>query len=440
MPAGTRILVVDDEPLMRRLVVSILSANGYEVLEAENGLDGLRIAREESPDLLLLDVMMPGIPGTEAVRLLKADPKTRQIPVIMVTAQSRELEKVSGLDAGADDYVTKPFSAAELLARVRAMLRLKDLQDELVLMEQQRAEARMEFAREVQNCLLPDAVPDLPEMEVVVRYEPTEELGGDFYDLISPDDSLLYLILGDAEGHGMSAALWMSVARSYVRASIADKVLSPGKLLARVNRLICRDPGHRAFLPMVCILFDARRGLLRYANAGHEFPLLFQPDIRNRVPLESTGPVLGLDDSQVFEEIRLPFREGDTLVCCTDGLSDGTNRKGVEFGREYLEELTADHLGHRCDELADQILFDWNEHLDGTADDDLTLIVVRRLALGASGKSSRRAGGPVQGGLKKRSRVPAVSAAAFRHRSPVELQRQMSIREKARDWLRSAAM
>src|SRR3954470_15502757 len=117
------ILVIDDEPDLLELVEFNLKKDGYETIVAKNGQSGLEIAQKIVPDLIILDLMMPGLDGLEVCRELRADARTRQIPMIMLTAKSAEADRIVGLELGADDYVTNPFSPRELVARVRALLR-----------------------------------------------------------------------------------------------------------------------------------------------------------------------------------------------------------------------------------------------------------------------------------------------------------------------------
>jgi DNA-binding response OmpR family regulator len=118
-----KILVVEDEADLREVLSYNLTRDGYRVVTAENGADGLRKARKEVPDLVLLDLMLPDLDGVEVCRRLKKDPLTATLPIIMVTAKSEEADVVLGLGVGADDYVPKPFSPRTLLARVKAVLR-----------------------------------------------------------------------------------------------------------------------------------------------------------------------------------------------------------------------------------------------------------------------------------------------------------------------------
>ena len=141
-----RVLLVDDEENIRMLVRFNLEKAGYEVIEAGDGKQALALARNETPDIAILDLMLPGIDGLEVCRLLKQSPETAALPIIMLTAKGDEIDRVIGLELGADDYMAKPFSQRELAARIKAVLRrpalLSEKSDEIVL-----GKLRMNFNR-----------------------------------------------------------------------------------------------------------------------------------------------------------------------------------------------------------------------------------------------------------------------------------------------------
>lgn len=118
-----RILVVDDEPDLLKTAVDLLESEGYEVLSAHDGQEGLEKARREKPDLILLDVLMPKLNGYQVCRALKGGPETQSIPVIMLTSKAQEIDKFWGKETGADDYVTKPYEIEDLLARAAKFLK-----------------------------------------------------------------------------------------------------------------------------------------------------------------------------------------------------------------------------------------------------------------------------------------------------------------------------
>ena len=121
--ANEKILVVDDEEYILELISFNLTNNGYTVLTANNGIDAVKIASEEKPNLILLDLMIPGKDGYDVCKEVRSNIEIKNIPIIMLTAKSEEIDKILGLELGADDYITKPFSVRELLARVKAVLR-----------------------------------------------------------------------------------------------------------------------------------------------------------------------------------------------------------------------------------------------------------------------------------------------------------------------------
>ena len=132
MATEGKVLIVDDMPVNVKILSIKLKAAGYDVLSAYNGEDAIKAARDEEPDIILLDIMMPGMDGYEVTKVLKSDPRTSIIPIVLVTALKGVDDKVTGLDAGADDFLSKPPNQAELLARVRSLVKLKKLQEEAV--------------------------------------------------------------------------------------------------------------------------------------------------------------------------------------------------------------------------------------------------------------------------------------------------------------------
>lgn len=132
---GQNILIVDDEQAIRQMLGFALAGDGYHCIEAGNVVEAQATLSQQRPDLILLDWMLPGISGIDFARRLKRDPKMTQIPIIMLTAKGEETDKIKGLDSGADDYITKPFSTRELLARVRAILRRSQNEEVLEVLE-----------------------------------------------------------------------------------------------------------------------------------------------------------------------------------------------------------------------------------------------------------------------------------------------------------------
>ena len=159
----SKILVVDDEPDALELIAFNLKSAGFDVLTAADGESALRLARTHLPDLLLLDLMLPEVDGLEVCKILRRDPATSSVPIVMVTAKAAELDRVLGLELGADDYVTKPFSPRELVLRVKNLLRRRTATEE-----------------KVERLTVGDLLIDLPRHLVSVQGKPVDLTATEF--------------------------------------------------------------------------------------------------------------------------------------------------------------------------------------------------------------------------------------------------------------------
>ena len=183
-----RVLIVEDEPSLQETLAYNLERDGYEVLTAADGLEALRLARSQHPDLILLDIMLPGMNGIEVCRTLRRE---MNVPILMLTARAEEIDRVVGLEVGADDYVSKPFGMRELLARVRALLRRARMQSEGL-------EPAAETVERHKNLVLGDLVIDIDRREVL--------LGGESV-LLRPKEYELLLFLARNRGIVLSRDL-----------------------------------------------------------------------------------------------------------------------------------------------------------------------------------------------------------------------------------------
>jgi len=204
-PEQKLILVVDDTPLNISVITGALK-DTYRTKVATSGAKALAIAvADEKPDLILLDVMMPEMDGYEVCRRLKADPTTREIPVIFLTAQTDAEDETHGFQVGAVDYVHKPFSPAVMKARVHTHLALRETREKLAR-QLLAIQKELETARLIQQSILPQTVPQIDGLEIAARYVPMASVAGDFYDFIAVDKKHVGILVADVSGHGMPAA------------------------------------------------------------------------------------------------------------------------------------------------------------------------------------------------------------------------------------------
>ena len=254
------------------------SETDYAVRTAVDGADALEQLAERLPDLVLTDVMMPRLDGFELLARLREDPRTQRLPVIVLSARAGEEATVEGLDAGADDYLVKPFSGPELLARVHANLEVTRLRDALAAGERDRAREMEDVALTLQRSLLPRELPDVLGAELCGRYVPASEsleIGGDFYDATALGDGRVVITIGDVAGHGVLAAAVMGQVRQAVRA-YAFEGHPPAALMDRLDLLV--SDSDLAMTTCLCGIFDPATGTLRFSNAGHPPPLIRRAD------------------------------------------------------------------------------------------------------------------------------------------------------------------
>ncbi|MBM3240106.1 response regulator [Candidatus Poribacteria bacterium] len=374
-----KILVVDDEPRNVRLLSMILRAEGYEVLPGYSGEEALAETEKESPDLILLDIMMPGIDGYEVCQKLRGAEPTKAIPIIMITALEGIEEKVKALNLGADEFISKPFNKFEVLARIRTLLRVKRLYDEL--QEKNRIlEDELRMAHEVQEALLPkDIEAQMPQgLELCCEYIPALAVGGDFFDIAKISPSIIGVFIADVMGHGAQPAL-ITVLIKTLLSELFYEAQTPAELLAELNRrynALVRATG--IFASAFYLTVDVNKKEVVFSNAGHPPALLIRREKRelSELPKES-GLALGLASDYNYQNHESKLEKGDTILLYTDGLSDIANRNGETFGLDHLKAIVADNLKLPNITLIQTIINAINKFTgDAPSPDDITVLAI----------------------------------------------------------------
>jgi GAF domain-containing protein len=280
------------------------------------------------------------------------------------------------------------------------------LQREMV--ERERLEREMQLAREIQRAFLPHSLPQLPGWELQVNWRPARQVGGDFYDYFELPDGHFGLVIADVADKGMPAALFMTLVRTLVRATVRD-LASPAAVLRRVNNLIVPDATGGMFVTLAYAVLDLKTGELTIANAGHNPPLWLQRRSCQPEDIQRTGMALGVFENNPFEERTCQIARGDFLILYTDGVTDAFSPQGDDFGEQRLRQAINDACQSMTtpdspvDLTAQQMLDAIDQQVvafvaDAVPSDDLTLLVLKRLP---SVKRIAGRGGGTPGNLRR---------------------------------------
>jgi phosphoserine phosphatase RsbU/P len=371
------VLVVDDAPSNIQVVNSILK-DTYHVRIATNGERALALAKAAPPpDLILLDVMMPGMDGYEVCTHLKNDPGTKDIPVIFLTGQTETADETRGFDVGAVDYIHKPFSPAVVQARVQTHLMLRGIRAQLAeqLLTIQK---ELETARQIQLSILPREIPKIEGLDIAARYIPMTSVAGDFYDFIVVDDRHIGVLVADVSGHGMPAALIASMLKIALAAQ-AQNAASPAEVLLGLNRALCGKFQHH-YVTAAYVYVDMVKRTITYAGAGHP-PLLMWGEASEGVrDVLENGLFLGTFEAAIYAAVERPLAVGDWCLLYTDGIPETVDAAEVQYGDERFRQFLGSEQCSSADLLADRLMDDlgqWSTRgLGEDLDDDITMIAL----------------------------------------------------------------
>jgi sigma-B regulation protein RsbU (phosphoserine phosphatase) len=383
-----RLLVVDDNEMNRDMLSRRLARQGHTVETAENGQQALDLITEEAFDVILLDIMMPGISGIEVLKTLRSTYTASELPIIMATAKSDSEDIVEALKLGANDYVTKPLNFPVVAGRVKTQLSLKKAQDALKTAHD-RMKRDLEAAAQIQQALLPHDVPEMDSFEVAWKYCPCDELAGDFLNIFRIDENRIGMYIVDVCGHGVPAALFaFTVSRILSPSSGSDSIIlsaknaasavSPIALLTKLNKLFPVETNNYRYFTLLYGILDNQSGLLRLASAGHPSPIVVYSE-NQAEEIEVTGNPIGLLENPEFDEIAIQLNPGDRLYLFSDGLFEELNSSREQFGLERLLESGRQNVRQSLDQSVSGIV-ESTAHWHGSEHftDDVSIIGLQR--------------------------------------------------------------
>jgi serine phosphatase RsbU (regulator of sigma subunit) len=368
------ILIVDDNPANVEILQMRLMANSYDVITAIDGEMGLNMAREKLPDLILLDIMMPKMDGFEVCRQLKGDLTIPFMPIILVTAKTESKDVVAGLEAGGDEYLTKPVDHAALVARVKSMLRIKSLHD-TVLEQSTELKKQLKTATKIQTLFWPE-IPDLEAGGHIWAVSiPASYVGGDLYDVIKLPDGSLLAYVADVSDKGVPAALIMAALSSKIRSE--SRVHNDiGQLLSSINSSMYNLISEEGFFAtIVLVRFWPKSGKMQLALGGHLQPLWIVKDGLGDMP-QLNGVSLGITVNANYDKEEITLSPGESILLYSDGLIEAENEEQEFFGNERLINYARDKKDRQIGEGLLSEIRKWRGN--ALINDDLTMLEIWR--------------------------------------------------------------
>lgn len=364
-PALRRVLVVDDSRLDRRILRAPLERWGYEVTEAASAEAALALCRQGEFDFVLSDWVMPGMSGPDFCRAFRALPREGYGYFILLTVRNQTSDAAEGLDAGADDFLSKPLDADELRARLQAGARLLEMQRDVSEKNRLLSDALTELqevhdaldrdiaaARKLQQSLVGNRQAELGNASIALMLHPSGHVGGDLVGWLPLSRERIAFYAIDVSGHGVASAMMAArlagilggtAGQGIGTLALAEngpetRILPPEAVIARLNRLVIEVMEVEQYFTCVWCDADLGTGEVALVQAGHPHPLLLHAD-GGVERLGQGGLPVGLVADAAHEPVRLRLRPGDRLFLMSDGLIDVTGRDGGVLGEEGLIAL-----------------------------------------------------------------------------------------------------
>ncbi|MDV3001419.1 MAG: Regulator of RpoS [Chroococcopsis gigantea SAG 12.99] len=378
-PSMFNILVVDDDPNIQIFLARALSKTGYRIIVASNGEEGLKLAKETHPALIICDWMMPGVNGLEVCRQIKNTPKLATTFFILLTSLVSVEDRVKGLDAGADDFLCKPIEINELRARVRSGLRLHQLSDDLRL-QKQLLELELSEAADYVRSILPEPIQSTP-INIDFRFLPSRQLGGDGFDYYWLDSSHLAIYLLDVAGHGLRAALPSLSVINLLRSRSLSQVdyYQPDQVLGALNQTFQITQRNDKYFTIWYGVYDVKTHELTYASAGHPPAIMISATTNGEIKeerLKTPGFPIGMFLESAYTNQVRQIPPLSHIYLFSDGIYEIEQPNGKIWGLEKFIQLLMSSYRWRLNNLDDFI-----EHIKGlqinrTFDDDLSIMKI----------------------------------------------------------------
>ena len=394
-----KILIAEDEAVSRKILQRTLQKWGYEVVAAKNGKEALEAFEKDTFQMIITDWMMPEMNGLELVEKIRRSPENDFVYIIMLTAKAQKGDLVVGMEAGADDFVAKPFDRGELQVRLRAGERIIRLEKKLSVRNaeleriNQRMRVDLEAAAEIQKSLLPSEIPTIEGVDVAWEYRPCDELAGDILNVFKLDERHLGFYVLDVSGHGVPAALLAVTVSRMLSPTTTDQasllktrdkttgkfsLTPPAEVANQLNRRFQMTPENGQFFTMLYGIIDVKTRRLHYATAGHP-PIIRISRHSDQAEMKVASLPIGFLEDVSYEEQFVQLHPGDRLYLYSDGIPEAENRAQDLYGTERMVASLKGNAELSLRESMQMLLVDVHLWAQIALKDDATLMGIEIL-------------------------------------------------------------
>lgn len=364
------LFIVDDDVTSLMMIEKLLQREGYITFVATAGEVVLDEVIKKKPDLVLLDVNLPGISGQEVCKRLKDNALTQEIPVLFLSAETDIQCKIDCFDVGGQDYITKPFEPLEVLVRVRTHLRLRQAQKMYLNI----LSSKINEISKAQQVFLPTDPAQLPDSKCAVHFKPLGDAGGDLYDIIKVSEDLFDYITADICGHTIGLALATAALKTLLVQNCTT-VNSPADVLAIINKVIPSVLSEGQYISISWVRVNRRTKKAYVYNAGQP-PVIYIPSQGPVQKIEKSGDLIGIFPDVKFEHADIDVKKGDRFILYSDGFVELTANKssGRNAGIAKLMELCENYRSDSIQGLVQNMVA--AVYLEHVPDDDMVAIVI----------------------------------------------------------------
>lgn len=384
MSQNDLILIVDDIPENLKLLGKILTGKNYHISIADSGKKALQVIEKKKPDLILLDIMMPDMNGFELCEKLKKTKKTKDIPIIFISALDDTKNKVKAFELGGVDYITKPFIKQVVLARIKTHLNMSKAQKKIDLLYSN-LNKNIKKAKRLHSQFLPNNLPKINSINISSYYKSADEIGGDFYQFIELKDKMFFYI-SDVVGHGLDGALLniftgVHINNFLMNNQINKLKLDLSKLLNYLNKKFLQENFPSDYY--ICFFvgyIDKKDKSITLSNAGIPTqPIKILEN--NKVEIINVkGRPIGLFNQSIdYQEVKIYLKECEKLFLGTDGIFELQNKKGDFFDDFFCDFLKSNSsLSHLT--LNSKIIKYYKKFIENNKpNDDITYILFEKI-------------------------------------------------------------